>query len=56
MKHLLSADDLTTDEIIALLGMADHMAEVNARPVPKVPALRGKTVASVFLKTVREHG
>lgn len=50
MKHLLSADDLTTDEIIALLGMADHMAEVNTRPVPKVPALRGKTVASVFFE------
>ena len=50
MKHLLSADDLTTDEIIALLSMADHMAEVNARPVPKVPALRGKTVVSVFFE------
>ena len=50
MKHLLSADDLTTDEITALLGMADHMAEVNGRPVPKVPALRGKTVASVFFE------
>jgi aspartate carbamoyltransferase catalytic subunit len=41
---------MTTDEIIALLGMADHMAEVNARHVPKVPALRGKTVASVFFE------
>lgn len=50
MKHLLSADDLTADEIIALLGMADHMAEVNSRPVPKVPALRGKTVVSVFFE------
>jgi len=50
MKHLLSADDITADEIIALLGMADHMAEVNGRPVPKVPALRGKTVASVFFE------
>ncbi|MSO31400.1 MAG: aspartate carbamoyltransferase catalytic subunit [Ilumatobacteraceae bacterium] len=50
MKHLLSADDLTTDEIIDLLDMADHMAEVNARPVPKVPALRGKTVVSVFFE------
>ena len=50
MKHLLSADDITADEIVALLGMADHMAEVNARPVPKVPALRGKTVVSVFFE------
>ncbi len=50
MKHLLSAQDLTHDDIIALLDMADHMAEINSRPVPKVPALRGKTVVSVFFE------
>ena len=30
--------------------MADHMAEINARAVPKVPALRGRTIASVFFE------
>lgn len=50
MKHLLSTKDLSTDEIIGLLDMADHMAEINARPQPKVPALRGRTVASVFFE------
>ncbi|MSO59274.1 MAG: aspartate carbamoyltransferase catalytic subunit [Ilumatobacteraceae bacterium] len=50
MKHLLSAQDLTQNDIIALLDMADHMAEINTRPVPKVPALRGKTVVSVFFE------
>jgi aspartate carbamoyltransferase catalytic subunit len=30
--------------------MADHMAEINSRAVPKVPALRGRTVASVFFE------
>jgi aspartate carbamoyltransferase catalytic subunit len=30
--------------------MADHMAEINSRAVPKVPALRGRTIASVFFE------
>ena len=50
MKHLLSTKDLDRDEISQVLDVADHMAEINRRPVPKVPALRGKTVASVFFE------
>jgi aspartate carbamoyltransferase catalytic subunit len=50
MKHLLSTRDLTTDDIVSILAMADHMAEINSRAVPKVPALRGRTVASVFFE------
>ena len=50
MKHLLSTHDLSIDEIVQLLELADHMAEINARAVPKVPALRGKTIASVFFE------
>ena len=33
-----------------LLDLTDHMAEVNRRPNPKVPALRGKTVCNVFFE------
>lgn len=33
-----------------LLDLSDHMAEVNRRPNPKVPALRGKTVCNVFFE------
>jgi len=33
-----------------LLQLTDHMAEINQRPVPKVPALRGRTVASLFFE------
>src|SRR3954449_7856402 len=33
-----------------LLDLSDHMAEINRRPVPKVPALRGKTVVSLFFE------
>ena len=50
MKHLLSTRDLSTDDIVSILAMADHMAEINSRAVPKVPALRGRTVASVFFE------
>ena len=50
MKHLLSTAQLDAAAIGALLDVGDHMAEINARPVPKVPALRGKTVASVFFE------
>jgi aspartate carbamoyltransferase catalytic subunit len=47
---LLSTHDLSIDEIVQLLELADHMAEINSRAVPKVPALRGKTIASVFFE------
>ena len=50
MKHLLSVDELTVEQLTALLDLTDHMAEISARPVPKVPALRGRTVASVFFE------
>jgi len=50
VKHLLSTHDLSRTDIESLLNVADHMAEINQRPVPKVPALRGKTVASVFFE------
>lgn len=50
MKHLLSTHDMSTDEIVGILDIADHMAQVNARPLPKVPALRGRTIASVFFE------
>jgi len=50
MKHLLSTVDLSTQDIVEMLETADHMAEINSRPQPKVPALRGKTIASVFFE------
>jgi aspartate carbamoyltransferase catalytic subunit len=33
-----------------LLDLTNHMVEVNRRPVPKVPALRGRTVVSLFFE------
>lgn len=47
---LLSIDDLTRADLDQLLDLTDRFAEVSARPIPKVPALRGKTVASLFFE------
>ena len=43
MKDLLTIADLGADGINEIMVTADSMAEVSARPIPKVPALRGKT-------------
>lgn len=50
MKHLLSVDGLTVADYERLFVLADHMAEVNSRANPKVPALRGRTVCSAFFE------
>jgi aspartate carbamoyltransferase catalytic subunit len=48
MKHLLAIDDLDVDELTAMLDLAEQFVAVNQRDIPKVPALRGKVVASLF--------
>lgn len=50
MKHLLAIDDLSADDIHRLLELTDHMVEISSRPIPKVPALRGKNVVSLFFE------
>lgn len=50
MKHLLDIGDLDAAAIHHLLDLTDHMVEVNQRPMPKVPALRGKTVVNLFFE------
>ena len=48
MKHLLSINDLGAEGIDEVCRLADHFTEVSQRPIPKVPALRGRTVAMLF--------
>ena len=50
MKHLLTTEDLAREEAVAILDVAEDMAEVATRAVPKLPTLRGKTVANVFFE------
>jgi len=47
-RHLLDVDGLTRDDLELVLRTTDEMHEVLARPIPKVPALRGTTVTILF--------
>lgn len=49
-RHLLSIEQLDAADIHAVLELTDHMVEINQRPIPKVPALRGKNVVSLFFE------
>jgi aspartate carbamoyltransferase catalytic subunit len=50
MKHLRSISELGVDGLTRILKLTESMAEINTRSVPKVPALRGKTVVSLFFE------
>ena len=50
MTHLLSIDDLGREGIQEVLRVADAFAEVESRPVRKVPTLRGRAVATLFFE------
>ncbi len=48
--HLLGMDDLDAEGIASVLRVADSFVEVGRRANPKVPTLRGRTVATVFFE------
>jgi aspartate carbamoyltransferase catalytic subunit len=48
MRHLLSIADLGRVGIEGVLRLTESFVEVSERRIPKVPALRGKTVATLF--------
>lgn len=50
MNHFLTIEGLTADDLNGLLDDADEFVDVLHRPIPKVPALRGKTVATMFFE------
>jgi len=47
-KDLLGIADLAPEEIRLILDTAASLKEISARPIKKVPTLRGKTVVTVF--------
>ena len=49
-KHLLGIEGTTREQLELILELTDRFAEIGKRPIPKVPALRGRTVASVFFE------
>ncbi|MGA2036804.1 MAG: aspartate carbamoyltransferase catalytic subunit [Acidimicrobiales bacterium] len=48
--HLLSVSDLGAEGIEEVLRVADAFVEVSKRAIPKVPALRGRTVVTLFVE------
>ncbi|MGI8905469.1 MAG: aspartate carbamoyltransferase catalytic subunit [Candidatus Sumerlaeaceae bacterium] len=49
-KHLLGLEDVSTEELTRILDNAAGMKNIFTRSVKKVPALRGKTVCSLFFE------
>lgn len=50
MRHLLSTKDLSRDDAIRILDVAEDMSDVQLREVKKLPTLRGKTVVNLFFE------
>jgi aspartate carbamoyltransferase catalytic subunit len=48
VKNLLSVADLDLDGIDEIMRLTDQFVEVSERQIPRVPALRGRTVVSLF--------
>jgi aspartate carbamoyltransferase catalytic subunit len=51
MRHLLAIDDLDRDDIERVMARASSFAEVGRRDIKKVPALRGRTIVSLFYES-----
>jgi aspartate carbamoyltransferase catalytic subunit len=49
-RHLLGIADLSPEEIVLVLDTAEAMKEIAARPIKKVPTLRGRTVVNLFFE------
>lgn len=47
-RHVLELDDFLPGEIVQILDTAVTMKEVLSRPIKKLPALRGKTIVTMF--------
>jgi len=50
MRHLLNTKDLSRDEAVRILDVAEDMADTQQREVKKLPTLRGKTVVNLFFE------
>lgn len=49
-KDLLGLEELSPEEIMLILDTASSFKEISERAIKKVPALRGKTIAHLFLE------
>lgn len=50
-RHLLGIENLSADEITALLDLSDTYVDLNRRPEKKLARLRGRTQINLFFET-----
>src|SRR4029450_12379102 len=51
MRHLLSAAELSREDIERIMARAESFAEVGRRDIKKVPTLRGGTIVDLFFES-----
>src|SRR5512142_2637814 len=49
-RHLLGIEQLSRQDIVTVLDLADTFVEISERAIKKVPTLRGRTVINLFLE------
>lgn len=49
-RHLLGIDHLSAEDIDHILTTAESFKEISARPIKKVPTLRGNTIINLFFE------
>ncbi|MCI5222039.1 MAG: aspartate carbamoyltransferase catalytic subunit [Candidatus Electrothrix sp. AR4] len=49
-RHILDMDHLSAEDIDYILNTAESFKEISARPIKKVPTLRGNTIINLFFE------
>lgn len=49
-RHILGMEQLSREDVTTILSTADSFKEISARPIKKVPTLRGLTVINLFFE------
>ncbi|MCI5130201.1 MAG: aspartate carbamoyltransferase, partial [Candidatus Electrothrix sp. EH2] len=49
-RHILDIEQLSADDINDILDTAESFKEISARPIKKVPTLRGNTIINLFFE------
>jgi aspartate carbamoyltransferase catalytic subunit len=49
-KDLVGLEELSADQILAILDTAEPFKEISERRIKKVPVLRGKTIVNLFME------
>ena len=50
MRHLLSTGELSREDALSILDLAEEMSMIREREIKKLPVLRGRTVVNLFFE------